>query len=98
MGCCCIQLTFEALSLNHARYIHDQLFVLAPILTALSASSQIFNGQLADIDVRFTVISQAIDDRTDIERDPKSEGYIHKSRYSNNSHYVSSHEFTKVSC
>jgi len=92
MGCCCIQFTFEALSLNHARYIHDQLLVLAPILTALSASSPIFNGQLADIDVRFTVISQAVDDRTDTEKDPNNESYVHKSRYSNNSHYVSSHE------
>lgn len=92
MGCCCLQLTFEALSLNHARYVHDQLLALAPVVTALSASSPIFNGQLADIDVRFTVISQAVDDRTDAERDPASTNYVHKSRYSNNSHYVSSHE------
>eukprot|EP00826_Nyctotherus_ovalis_P001664 TRINITY_DN10285_c0_g1_i4.p1 TRINITY_DN10285_c0_g1~~TRINITY_DN10285_c0_g1_i4.p1 ORF type:complete len:667 (+),score=151.12 TRINITY_DN10285_c0_g1_i4:66-2066(+) len=92
MGCCCLQLTFEALSLNHARYVHDQLLALAPVITALSASSPIFNGQLANIDVRFTVISQAVDDRTDAERDPTSPDYIHKSRYSNNSHYVSSHE------
>ncbi len=88
MGCCCLQLTFEAQSISHARSLHDQLLVLAPILSALSASSPIYRGRLSDIDLRFTVISQAVDDRTETERE-MGKYYVHKSRYSTNSHFIS---------
>eukprot|EP01022_Parablepharisma_sp_SALTPOND_P020409 TRINITY_DN371_c0_g1_i1.p2 TRINITY_DN371_c0_g1~~TRINITY_DN371_c0_g1_i1.p2 ORF type:complete len:665 (+),score=68.02 TRINITY_DN371_c0_g1_i1:8120-10114(+) len=92
MGCCCLQLTFAARSINHARYLHDQLLALSPILSALSASSPIYRGHLADIDLRCTVISQGVDDRTEAERNFKNPAYVHKSRYSHNSHYISRHE------
>ncbi len=89
MGCCCLQLTFEAESIDYARHLHDQLLVLAPILSALSATSPIYRGKLSDIDLRFKIISQSVDDRTKEERDPSNGKYIHKSRYSMNSHFIS---------
>ena len=89
MGCCCLQLTFECRSVAHARHLHDQLLALAPIMSALSASSPVYRGYLSDIDLRFTVICQSVDDRTISERDPTNPEYVHKSRYSFNSHYIS---------
>lgn len=38
---------------------------------ALSAASPIYRGYLADIDARWTVISQSVDDRTKEERGEK---------------------------
>lgn len=38
---------------------------------ALSAAAPIFRGHLADIDARWTVISQSVDDRTDEEKGEK---------------------------
>lgn len=31
MGCCCLQMTFQACSIGEARTLYDQLAVLAPI-------------------------------------------------------------------
>jgi len=68
-----------------------------PILAALSASSPIFKGQLADIDLRWTVISQSVDCRIPDERDPTSARYVPKSRYSTMNHYISKHQYIKDS-
>jgi glutamate--cysteine ligase catalytic subunit len=95
MGCSCLQVTFEAQSLNHARYIHDMFLPFTPIMAALSQSSPIFKGKLADIDLRWTVISQSVDCRSEEERDPKSAKYIPKSRYSTMNHYISRHQYVK---
>ena len=35
---------------------------------SLSAASPIYRGQLSDLDTRWTVISQSVDDRTEEER------------------------------
>ena len=43
---------------------------------ALTASSPIFNGMLADTDTRWSVISQSVDCRNDEEKDIKSEKHI----------------------
>lgn len=48
--------------------MYDQLAVLAPIMMALTAASPIFKGRLADIDARWTVIAQSVDDRTAAEQ------------------------------
>ncbi len=45
--------------------MHDQLIPWGPIIAAISASSPIFKGKLSDNDLRWTVISQSVDDRTD---------------------------------
>jgi glutamate--cysteine ligase catalytic subunit len=62
-----------------------------PILAALSASGPIYKGKLSDIDMRWTVISQSVDDRTEEERNPESDKFIPKSRYSTINHYLSNH-------
>ncbi len=68
MGMCCLQVTFQARDVDESRYMYDQLAVLSPIMMAMTAATPIFKGRLADIDVRWTVISQSVDDRTPAER------------------------------
>ena len=93
MGQCCLQITYECSTLDHARYLHDMLLPFTGILAALSAAGPIQKGKLSDNDLRWTVISQSTDCRTDAERDPNSEQYIPKARYSAMNHYISSHEY-----
>ena len=57
MGCSCLQVTFESQTINHARYVHDMLLPFTPIFAAISANGPIYKGKLADIDMRWTVIS-----------------------------------------
>ena len=64
MGCSCLQVTYETQTINHARYLHDQLLAFTPILAALSANSVIFKGKLGNIDMRWRVISESVDCRT----------------------------------
>ena len=68
MGCCCLQITFQAKNLSEARTLYDQLAPLGPVMLALTAAAPIFKGFLADVDVRWDVISGAVDDRTEEER------------------------------
>lgn len=67
MGSCCLQVTFQARTIDEGRYLYDQLAVLAPLMMALSAASPFFRGEMADIDCRWTVISQSVDCRTRAE-------------------------------
>ncbi len=57
MGCSCLQVTFETQTVNHARYLHDQLLPFGGILGALSAASPLYKGQVSDIDFRWNIIS-----------------------------------------
>ena len=66
-----------------------------PIMAAMSASTSILKGQLSDHDMRWEVIEQAVDCRTESEKDPNSKQYIPKSRYSTVSNYLSNHEYVK---
>ena len=59
-------------------------------MSALSASSPIQKGKLVDIDLRWMVIEQSVDDRK-----PGESEKIKKSRYSTVNHYISNHEFVK---
>lgn len=68
MGCCCLQLTFQTPTVGKARYLYDTLANFAPIMLAATAASPAFKGWLADQDVRWNVISGAVDDRTPFER------------------------------
>ncbi len=61
-------MTFQARDCDESRYMYDQLVVLAPILLGMTAATPIFKGRLADIDARWTVIAQSVDDRTPAER------------------------------
>ncbi|KAF8545504.1 glutamate-cysteine ligase-domain-containing protein [Trichophaea hybrida] len=93
MGCCCLQITFQAKNISEARTLYDQLCPLGPIMLALSANTPIFKGFLADVDVRWNVISGAVDDRTEEERGAKplknDRWKIPKSRYDSVSTYLS---------
>ncbi|XP_064597197.1 glutamate--cysteine ligase catalytic subunit-like [Liolophura sinensis] len=93
MGCSCLQVTFQACNITEARHLYDQLTPLCPILLSLSAASPIYRGLLADIDCRWTVISQSVDDRVKEERGEellKNYRYrINKSRYDSIDSYLS---------
>ena len=82
----CLQVTFQACNISEAENLYDQLAPLCPILLALTASSPIFRGYLADVDCRWDIISASVDDRNKKER---SEGGIPKSRYDSISSYIS---------
>ncbi|CCF55783.1 hypothetical protein KAFR_0A03480 [Kazachstania africana CBS 2517] len=68
MGSSCLQTTYQAPNLEKARFLYDSLVNFAPIMLALSAASPAFKGWLADQDVRWNVISMAVDCRTPRER------------------------------
>jgi len=48
--------------------------------------------------MRWTVIEQSVDCRTEEERDPASENFVPKSRYSSMNHYISDHEYVLEEC
>jgi len=70
MGCCCLQVTFQAREVAESRHLYDQLAVLTPMLLALTAATPYARGWLLDTDSRWDIISQSVDDRTPAERRP----------------------------
>jgi len=100
MGCCCLQITFQAKDMDESRFMYDQLAVLAPIMMALTASTPLLRGRIADTDARWGIISESVDDRTPAERgshDPlapydelagKGKRRLYKSRYDCISTYI----------
>merc|ERR1719199_1892715 len=104
MGCCCLQVTFQASDIDESKYLYDQLAPLAPIMLALTAATPIFRGHLANIDVRWSTVTASVDCRTPAERgEPGAEEAvpdsrlagggvrrISKSRYDTVSSYLSS--------
>jgi len=68
MGCCCLQVTFQARDVSESRHLYDQLAVIAPILLALTAATPIHKGKLADWDARWNIIRDSTDCRTEAER------------------------------
>ncbi|KAK3929047.1 Glutamate--cysteine ligase catalytic subunit [Frankliniella fusca] len=93
MGCCCLQLTFQACNIDEARTLYDQLTPLCPIMLALTAASPIHRGHLTDVDCRWNVISGSVDCRTKEERglEPlkNNKFVIPKSRYDSIDSYLS---------
>lgn len=71
MGCSCLQLTYQAQDLKHARYLYDSLVNFTPIFLAVTAASAAFKGWVSENDVRWSVIAGAVDDRTPFERNKK---------------------------
>ncbi|GAA5976095.1 hypothetical protein JCM11641_003280 [Rhodosporidiobolus odoratus] len=94
MGCCCLQITFQACSVEEARRMYDSFVPVGPVMLALTAASPIFRGILADVDCRWDVIAGSVDDRTKEERGEvplKNDRYrIPKSRYDSVDCYISS--------
>ncbi|XP_028324948.1 glutamate--cysteine ligase catalytic subunit isoform X2 [Gouania willdenowi] len=93
MGNCCLQVTFQACSIDEARYLYDQLATFCPIVMALSAASPFYRGYVSDNDCRWGVISASVDDRTQEERGLKplknNKYRIFKSRYDSIDSYLS---------
>ncbi|KAK9480978.1 glutamate-cysteine ligase-domain-containing protein [Lipomyces japonicus] len=93
MGCCCLQITFQATDVSEARLLYDQLAPLGPILLALTAASPAWRGYLSDQDCRWNVIAGSVDDRTEEERGLKplknQQFVIPKSRYDSIDCYIS---------
>ena len=88
MGLSCLQVTFSTKSLDHARYVYDQLNVLSPLFLAITAGTPFHKGKVADWDARWNIISGSVDDRPEAERDPKNPRYIPDSRYSSTNFYI----------
>lgn len=93
MGCCCLQLTFQACNIDEARILYDQLTPLCPIMLALTAASPAYRGYLTESDCRWNVISASVDCRTAEERGLKplkeQPFRINKSRYDSIDSYLS---------
>ncbi|KAG5344027.1 GSH1 ligase, partial [Acromyrmex charruanus] len=93
MGCCCLQLTFQACNIEEARTLYDQLTPLCPIMLALTAASPFYRGYISDVDCRWNVISSSVDCRTQEERGLKplkeNKFKISKSRYDSIDSYLS---------
>lgn len=93
MGCCCLQVTFQAESIDDACYLYDQLTPFTPVLLALSASSPIWRGFLTQVDCRWNVISGSVDDRKKqelgLEPLTTDKFVIPKSRYDSINSYLS---------
>lgn len=69
MGLLCLQVTMQPRNIREATELYDVLAPLTPVLLALTAAAPIFKGYLVAQDVRWNVISGAVDDRTFVERD-----------------------------
>ncbi|PYI03327.1 glutamate cysteine ligase [Aspergillus sclerotiicarbonarius CBS 121057] len=83
LGSCSIQVTFQALNESEARWLHDQMVALGPVMLALTAATPIYKGYLVDTDVRWDRISECFDDRT------REELATTPPRYSWNRTYIS---------
>ncbi|KAK6460636.1 glutamate--cysteine ligase [Scheffersomyces coipomensis] len=68
MGSSCLQITMQGKNIEEARYLYDSLAAITAIMLSLSAAAPIFKGFLVNQDVRWNVVSGAVDDRTFIER------------------------------
>uniref|UniRef100_A0A0N5AG44 Glutamate--cysteine ligase n=1 Tax=Syphacia muris TaxID=451379 RepID=A0A0N5AG44_9BILA len=93
MGCCCLQVTFQATNVDEARWLYDQLTPITPVVLALSAATPVFRSRLADVDCRWDIISASVDDRTAEERGltalKNDKFVIEKSRYDSTDCYIS---------
>ena len=84
----CLQATFEADSLTHARHLHDQLNILSPLLLAMTASTPFVRGKITDLDVRYWMITSTVDDRTPEEKDSTHPDYFPTSRHGTANFYI----------
>ena len=73
--------------------MHDSFIPLAPVVGVLSASAPIYKSQLANVDYRWKVLSKCHDHRTEEEKDPDSDKFIPKPRWSAMNHFISQHPY-----
>ena len=72
LGMSCLQCTFSTQSLDHARYVFDQMHVISPLFLALTAGTPFHKGKISDWDARWKTIGGLADCRTSEERNPES--------------------------
>lgn len=72
----CVQMTYGTANVSQARYLYDQLAVLAPIFLCLSAAAPFARGALTDTDTRWQILEGGCDSRTDAEAE-----VLRQSRY-----------------
>nr|QHX41528.1 glutamate--cysteine ligase catalytic subunit-like [Octopus vulgaris] len=93
VGCCSIQVTFQAADLKEATYLFDNLVPFTPIMLALTAAAPIHRGFLSDTDCRWCALIPTCEDRTKQEQglEPLTDGNIlvKKSRFDTLSSYLS---------
>lgn len=70
LGMCnsAFQITYSLRSISEARFVYDQLHVLAPVIQSLSNSTFAADSLLLDWDSRYDIIAQSTDDRKPGER------------------------------
>ena len=83
MGNCCLQVTFQAESMEQAMSLFDCLVPFTPLMMAVSAASPVFRGQMSGWDCRWNVVAMSVDDRTEEERK-----VLGKGRFSSISRYL----------
>jgi len=93
MGQCCLQVTFQMTNISDAYVVYDALLPFTPILLALTAATPILRGHLTSHDVRWNILEQSVDDRTDEELglapSASKDRVLPKSRYGSISSYLS---------
>ncbi|CAL5985550.1 Glutamate-cysteine_ligase [Hexamita inflata] len=67
MGMCGLQITLQCYNETESRYIYDQLQCIAPVMLAVSAATPVAHGKLLDVDCRYSLIGDSVDDRTHSE-------------------------------
>ncbi|KAL4221496.1 hypothetical protein ACF0H5_019753 [Mactra antiquata] len=81
-GCCCLQVTIQTKNLDEAKYLFyptcDSSVISVFKQLALSASSPLYKGYISDVDTRWPVFVQCVDDRTPEERQLKFGEVGHK--------------------
>jgi glutamate--cysteine ligase catalytic subunit len=96
MGCCCLQITFQAKNIAEGRRLYDHLTPLGPVMLALTAAAPVFRGWVADWDCRWNVIAGSVDDRTPEELGEVPSIYrLRKSRYDSVDCYISQESMLK---
>jgi glutamate--cysteine ligase catalytic subunit len=98
MGCCCLQVTFQAADVNESRYLYDQMAVIAPIMMALTAATPIFAGRLAATDARWNIITASVDHRTPSERGGQVERKQDPAMVAGGTRLLSKSRYDSISC
>ena len=62
MGCCCLQVTLEAVDLDRCLQMFDILHTISPIMLAISASSPFSMGYLKNDNTRWNIVSDSVAD------------------------------------
>jgi len=79
-----LQITYSCRNLKEARFAHDQMHIIGPMMLAFSSTTFAASHRLLDIDNRFTMIEQSTDDRKVRERT-----VLDKTRYSTINFFLS---------